>query len=370
MGELSMDNLTFLNASGEHDLLRPMVYYHPLWLGFQGVFFIVSGSFGVFGNCLALTALATTPKLRNSCTALIGNLCVADLVCSVQQLFFMVPLMIYEGFPDNMVLCKIAYYIPSTMFAASLTTLVFITFNRYFLITRPRSCYPCCCGKKSVIVNIAFIWIFIFITMILPSLNGGSNGVVYSYKNKGCTVISKLIVSIVYLSFFVILPAFVLVPILYGMTVYAAKTSHRRVHNGDVPRHASIKKTAQAFQTQEASTQEGSTKEGSTVSTVSNSVTNDAAPVHHRGVSKRELNLTRIPLLIFTVFACCWTPHSVYVIWNGFTEVSGYFGQLAFLFIWANSAINPYLYAWSNRNFRLAYKRLFVNVKCCRKERR
>ncbi|XP_033635496.1 protein trapped in endoderm-1-like [Asterias rubens] len=352
MGELSVDNLTSLNASGEHDLLRPMIYYHPLWMGFQGVFFIVSGSFGVFGNCLALTALATTPKLRNSCTALIGNLSVADLVSSVQQLFFMVPLMIYKGFPDNMVLCKIAYYIPSTMFAASLTTLVFITFNRYFLITRPRSCYPCCCGNKSVIVNIAIIWIFVFVTMVLPSLNGGSNGVVYSYKNLGCTVISKHIVSIVYLSFFVILPAFVLVPILYGMTVYAAKASHRRVHNGD----ASNKKTVR--------TQEGSTTEGSTVSTVSKSVTNDAAPVHHRGVSKRELNLTRIPLLIFTVFACCWTPHLVYVIWDGFTEVSGYFGQLASLFIWANSAINPYLYAWSNRNFRLAYKRLY------RKERR
>ena len=328
-------------------------------MGFQGVFFIVSGSFGVFGNCLALTALATTPKLRNSCTALIGNLSVADLVSSVQQLFFMVPLMIYKGFPDNMVLCKIAYYIPSTMFAASLTTLVFITFNRYFLITRPRSCYPCCCGNKSVIVNIAIIWIFVFVTMVLPSLNGGSTGVVYSYKNLGCTVISKHIVSIVYLSLFVILPAFVLVPILYGLTVYAAQASHLRVHNGTVPRLASNIATVQSLQIQE-----GRTLEGTTVSTVSKSVTNDAAPVHHRGVSKRELNLTRIPLLIFTVFAGCWTPHMVYVIWDSFTEVSGYIRQLASLFIWANSAINPYLYAWSNRNFRLAYKRLY------RKERR
>ncbi|XP_071795041.1 protein trapped in endoderm-1-like [Asterias amurensis] len=359
MGELSVDNLTFLNASGEHDLLRPMVYFHPLWLGFQGVFFIVSGSFGVFGNCLALTALATTPKLRNSCTALIGNLCVADLFSSVQQLFLMVPSMIYKGFPDNMVLCKIAYYIPNITFPASLTTLVFITFNRYFLITRPRTCYPCCCGKKSVIVNIAIIWIFIFITRVLPTLDDGSYGVVYNYKTLGCDVNSEnTLVSIVYLSFFVILPAFVLVPILYGMTVYAAKASHRRVHNGDVPRLASNIATVQSLQIQE-----GRTLEGSTVSTVSNSVTND-------GVSKKELNLTRIPLLIFTVFAGCWTPHMVYVIWNSFTEVSVYFRQLASLFIWANSAINPYLYAWSNRNFRLAYKRLFVNVKCCRKERR
>ncbi|XP_038071740.1 G-protein coupled receptor 84-like [Patiria miniata] len=347
------DTLPNVTMTGEVEMFVEM---HPVWIATMCVFYIVVGFLGVFGNCIALVALATTPKLRNTCTALIGNLCVTDLITSLQLLFMMTPTQLLKGFPENLPLCTAVVYLPTTTYSVSLTTLMFIAFNRYLLITRPRTCYRACCGSKQVVLIIALIWLINFMIFILPSITG-TREVVYDREVQGCHAETNWLVGTIMMSFYVVVPAFVVVPLLYGLTICAVKASHRRVH---------ARSTAGGVGEQPSALPPGHDGDVSLVSTVSNSVNNnldDNAARHPRSISKRDINLTRLPILIFIVFAVCWTPQLINHICSRFMKVSVYYRKVASLFIWVNCAINPYLYAWSNRNFRQAYRRILKNLK-------
>ncbi|XP_022090587.1 G-protein coupled receptor moody-like [Acanthaster planci] len=321
---------------------------HPVWIAFMCVFYIVVGFFGVFGNCIALVALAATPKLRNTCTALIGNLCATDLITAIQLLFLMTPTQLNKGFPENWALCKFMVYLPTTTYSVSLTTLMFIAVNRYLLITRPRTCFRTCCGSKQVAVHIALIWFINFVVVVLSAFTGVSPAV-YDREGQGCYAETNWWLGTITLSFYVVIPAFVVVPLLYGLTVYAVRASHRRVHaRNTTGEHASAALSVQGSDTR-------------VIPSLSNNQ-NVTAPHPHQ-ISKREINFTKVPILIFTVFAVCWMPQLIYHIGSRFVKVSVYYRKVALLFIWANSAINPYLYAWTNRNFRQAYKRILKNCK-------
>ncbi|XP_022090541.1 beta-3 adrenergic receptor-like [Acanthaster planci] len=293
------DNGTTSNSTEEGEEGDVFVEMHPVWIAFMCVFYIVVGFFGVFGNCIALVALATTPKLRNTCTALIGNLCATDLITAIQLLFLMTPTQLNKGFPENWALCKFMMYLPTTTYSVSLTTLMFIAVNRYLLITRPRTCFRTCCGSKQVVVHIALIWFINFVVVVLPAITGASP-VVYDREGQGCHAESNWMFRTIMLSFYVVIPAFVVVPLLYGLTVCAVKASHRRVHaRNTTSEHPSAAPT-------------GQNGDCSVISTVSNSLNNqnDTAP-HPHAISKREINFTKVPILIFIVFAVCWTPQLI-----------------------------------------------------------
>ncbi|XP_038074005.1 protein trapped in endoderm-1-like [Patiria miniata] len=354
---MEANNTTVSNVTMVTDEVEMFVEMHPAWIATMCVFYIVVGFLGVFGNCIALVALATTPKLRNTCTALIGNLCVTDLITSFQLLFMMTPTQLLKGFPENLLLCAVVVYLPTTTYSVSLTTLMFIAFNRYLLITRPRTCYRACCGSKQVVLIIVLIWLINFMIFILPAITG-TREVIYDREEQGCKTETNWLVGTIMFSFYVVVPAFVVVPLLYGLTICAVKASHQRVH---------ARGTTGAVCEQPSALPPGHDGDASVVSTVSNSVKNnnqDDNPARHpRFISKRDINLTRLPILIFIVFAVCWTPQLINHICSRFMKVSVYYRKVATLFIWANSAINPYLYAWSNRNFRQAYQRILKNLK-------
>ncbi len=77
-----------------------------------------------------------------------------------------------------------------------------------------------------------------------------------------------------------------------------------------------------------------------------------------------EARVTRSLAIVIGCFICCWLPFfTLYIIRAVCLCLS--FNAIEF-FVWlgySNSSINPVLYAILNKNFRLAFKNIFLSVK-------
>ncbi len=77
-----------------------------------------------------------------------------------------------------------------------------------------------------------------------------------------------------------------------------------------------------------------------------------------------EARVTRSLAVVIGCFICCWLPFfTLYIIRAVCLCLS--FNAIEF-FVWlgySNSSINPLLYAILNKNFRLAFKNIFISVK-------
>jgi hypothetical protein len=77
-----------------------------------------------------------------------------------------------------------------------------------------------------------------------------------------------------------------------------------------------------------------------------------------------EARVTRSLAVVIGCFICCWLPFfTLYIIRAVCLCLS--FNAIEF-FVWlgySNSSINPVLYAILNKNFRLAFKNIFISLK-------
>jgi hypothetical protein len=77
-----------------------------------------------------------------------------------------------------------------------------------------------------------------------------------------------------------------------------------------------------------------------------------------------EVRITRSLAIVIGCFICCWLPFfTLYIIRAVCSCLT--FKAIEF-FVWlgySNSSINPVLYAILNKNFRLAFKNIFISLK-------
>ncbi|CAF1535192.1 unnamed protein product, partial [Adineta ricciae] len=90
---------------------------------------------------------------------------------------------------------------------------------------------------------------------------------------------------------------------------------------------------------------------------------NDQQQLRRREITA-EARVTRSLAVVIGCFICCWLPFfTLYIIRAVCLCLS--FNAIEF-FVWlgySNSSINPVLYAILNKNFRLAFKNIFISVK-------
>ena len=113
----------------------------------------------------------------------------------------------------------------------------------------------------------------------------------------------------------------------------------------------------------------GTISSGNTVNTVSGQESKKSLKKRLSSY-KKELRAVKAVAVIILVFMCCWLPLSLF---NTITAICPFpkcsipFKVLNFFIIisHANSAINPWLYAYG-RDFRVAYRRTLASLfPCC-----
>lgn len=77
---------------------------------------------------------------------------------------------------------------------------------------------------------------------------------------------------------------------------------------------------------------------------------------------REDSRLTAMMLTIFICFLLCFLPLTIVNIWDD-KNAYPWLNIIASILAWASSVVNPFIYAASNRTYRVAYFKLFSMMK-------
>lgn len=303
------------------------IYPHPatLFAAYSACVFIVVG---VLGNFITILALLKSPKIRgHATTAFVLSLCISDLLfCS-----FSLPLTAVRFFKERWTfgdtLCKIFPVIFYGNVAVSLLSMVCITLNRYILIAC-HNLYAHIYKKKFIAMQLLFVWAVSFLLLLPPTLGiWGEMGL--DEATFSCTILKKDGKSIKKTLFLIgfLLPCLVIIISYTCIYIKVFRQKKRMINH----RQFVV-----------------STKE------------------HVLTVRKnREDNkLTMMMVTIFVCFLVCFLPLMLANVVDDERNTSyPWLHIIASVMAWASSVVNPIIYAASNRNYRIAYFKVFASLK-------
>ncbi|KAM7350021.1 trapped in endoderm 1 isoform 2-T4 [Cochliomyia hominivorax] len=306
--------------------LQP-IYPHSATL-FAAVCACVFIVVGISGNLITIIALMRCPKIRcHATTAFVLSLCISDLFfCS-----FSLPLTAVRFFKERWTfgdtLCKIFPVIFYGNVAVSLLSMVCITVNRYILIAC-HNLYACIYKKKFITIQLVFVWAVSFL-LLLPAILGVWGEMGLDEITFSCTILKKDGKSIKKTLFLIgfLLPCVVI--IISYTCIYIKVLKQKKIMT--THRQYVI-----------------STKE-------------------HIFNAKKYREDNRITLMMVTIFVCflvCFLPLMLAnVVDDERNTRYPWLHIVASVMAWASSVINPIIYAASNRNYRMAYFKLFATLK-------
>ena len=80
----------------------------------------------------------------------------------------------------------------------------------------------------------------------------------------------------------------------------------------------------------------------------------------------KRFKLTRNLFLLTAVFGLCWLPDFVTEMIDSTFQFTGPWMKIAYMLLWANGVLNPFLYALMSDQFRKAYKNVFLCRVTCK----
>lgn len=286
------------------------------------IFTVVGG----LGNLITIGALLKCPKMRgHATTAFVLSLCISDLLFCTFSLPLTAIRYFRKAWTLGDTLCKIFPVIFYGNVAVSLLSMVGITLNRYILIAW-HGLYSKIYKPLYIIFQIICFWLIAFF-MMLPPLIGIWGEMGLDEQTFSCTILSKDGKS---MKKFLFLIGF-LVPCLVIIISYSCIYITVKRQKTKLEAHRCLK-----------------TKESALIAR------------RHR----EDNRLTIMMLTIFICFILCFLPLMLVNVIDEHNTLSPWLHTFASIMAWASSVINPFIYAASNRNYRIAYYKIFALIKC------
>ncbi|XP_046406107.1 protein trapped in endoderm-1 [Ischnura elegans] len=308
------------NCSGQSMESCVSPYPRPATL-FASAAAILFIAIGVTGNLITALALLRCSKLRgHATTAFVISLSFSDLLFCATNLPLTASRYINEAWVLGDTLCKLFPFFFYGNVAVSLMNMVAITINRYILIAC-RSYYDRLYTRKYIALMLAFAWLFSF-SMMVPPLAGYWGQFGLHAPTFSCTILKKNGLSpkkfLFVFGFF--LPCVV---IITSYTCIYWKVRQSRLN-------------LQSYST------------------------NGAVTCSQQNNQRREdIRLTRMMTIIFSCFLLCFLPLMLVNVVDDEVKYPTVH-VLASVLAWASSVVNPFIYAGSNRQYRAAYRELFL----------
>ncbi|PFX26396.1 prolactin-releasing peptide receptor-like [Stylophora pistillata] len=290
----------------------------------------------LLGNSMGLFLVLRKSSSASITNLFIANMTVADLLLTVT----IMPLQVANLFGGDAwipgilgnVTCKVVFYIIPVSIAATVFTMMFISFDRFYAIFYP---FREKIFRKPKILS-ATIWILSLVLMIpypimyrvqyRPELDTHLCLQLWPWQDENDPTYAETyrVLKIFHITIFIVLYALPL-----SITTFVYFLICRKLWLRKIP----------------------------------GNVTN----TNHAAAKKSKRKVVRLLVLILLVFVICWFPSYVnHYIWYVRPDLSNLLpGETLFWFIWlghANSAINPCLYILLNNKFR---KELFMTMTCC-----
>ena len=337
----SLHNRT--SKMSDSDQMKFSEFCDQLFLA-EKILYILISILIIMGNTLVLLATWRERSLHQPSKYFVACLAVADLLVGI----FIGPVMVYGLSVDNELLrgmsihfCRFIVWIDTLALTASICTLMFITFDRYFKISKPLQYRSRMTTSKSLKI-IFIIWLIstAFATYSVTP-DSGSVGFLTGFGYLCLEDYTAAKRDAFYTSLSVILFLVVIVMlIMYALILIVARERQKMLRNGEL----------------------GETSTGQ----------------NQRSVLRHDLKIVRMLLIVVGVFFFCWLPVSVwnllYMHYPNFMDYNHWplsyryrhsiFQSLIHLLALSNSLCNPIIYACLNQTYREAFKHLFEKILC------
>nr|XP_054774219.1 rhodopsin, GQ-coupled-like [Lytechinus pictus] len=275
---------------------------------------------GMFGNVCSLIAVAKSPVLRrHNNVFLISMTCMDILVTGLVEPLIMVQTY-YETWPFNHASCKAFNYILVLFSGNSLTTVTFLTLQRFVKITKSAALYEKVFGGYKVYFYFIQVWVIGIILTIMPEFGFGRISYIPIFSL--CSWDPEDFHSWLYMAVLMSVAGLYLIPVpaAYYLIFKKVRDSRKQMQHWG---------------------QDGSLP-----------ANNNSDPA----LSKNELRITKISLLVTIAVMVTWLPVCISHILQIVVPSAVYAYRPLQLLLFANSTINPFLYAWMNRHYRSAYQ--------------
>ncbi|XP_006013087.1 5-hydroxytryptamine receptor 7 [Latimeria chalumnae] len=304
----------------------------------------------IAGNSLVVISVCCVKKLRQPSNYLIVSLALADLSVALAVMPFVSATDLIGGeWIFGHVFCNVFIAMDVMCCTASIMTLCVISIDRYLGITRPLT-YPVRQNGKCMAKTILCVWL-LSASITLPPLFGWAQNV---NDNKVCLISQDFGYTIYSTAVAFYIPMSVML-FMYYQIYKAAKRSAAKHKFAGFPRpqeHDGVSSTNGAVKLH---------RESEECTNFSRLLKSDRKNI---SIFKREQKAATTLGIIVGAFTICWLPFFILSTARPFicgTECSCIPLWVERTFLWlgyANSLLNPFIYAFFNRDLRTTYRNL------------
>ncbi|XP_040570280.1 protein trapped in endoderm-1 [Lepeophtheirus salmonis] len=321
----------------EDDILSPehTVPYSRAATIFAAVCASIFCIVGVLGNLLTIVGLLKSPRLRNHATTMfVVSLAISDLLFSAINLPFTASRYVHLRWIHGNFVCRLFPFFFYGNVAASLMNMVAITINRYVLISCLTT-YSRIYSRLNIFIMIFVVWIFSF-GMLVPPLAEVWGTLGLNEETFSCTILKKDGKSPKkFLMLFAFLMPAVVIICCYTAIYFKFKQSRRNVQA-----HMNKISTAGTAEMRKKSISLPSTS-------------------NQMAQRREDIRLTKMMLTIFLCFMVSYLPLSLVNVMDDDLKYPD-LHVLASVLAWSSAVINPFIYAFKNRQ----YQQAFIKVLC------
>lgn len=339
---LSRNTTTVHNHTNETEMYFWMdskwaefVHQMTLWAKVMIIFIAI---ITILGNTLVLFATWKERRLHQPSKYFIACLAAADLLVGI----FVAPIAVYQLYLDRYTstisihLCRFMVWMDTFAFTVSISTLTFISFDRYFKIAKPfryRS-------QMTTATSLKIIFIIAFIAIALSTFSAtsysGSTGFIVTDSMMCPVDRDKENVFYICLSIGAFFVPSTLILIMYASIFIVARKRQKMLRNGEL---------GQTFNNQNMR-----------ISTF-----------------RQDLKVIRMLFIVVGLFIFCWGPFFIWAMMESFYPVFidndnnslNYWYRMR-IFIatintlpFLNSVCNPVIYAWLDQTYRESFQHIF-----------
>lgn len=321
-------------------------------------------------NATVITAVQTISYIRDH----VGNFLLSSLAASdILVCLFIIPVRMKYAYNNlyfcSLNLCRLYVTTDAAFFSISITNLLFVALDRMMTLNYPYRYKAWLTSFKCKVVIVG-IWIYGFTWGILSNINWNDlSSSPIQIKNHQCMVNnnSKYVASVYVIVFYI--PALIMAFIYYQILVIA-KYHAEVTNNNTIPKNHTFtditsfddpeEDTSFAIMTREIPSDERGERRYS------------SRLIAKLKQSKMLLRASKTAATVYGTFFICWFPVSVYSLSIAFDKVEHNEEKLKWFHIifveilpLLNSMMNPFLYAFMNRQYRRAFKIVLLKWKAC-----